>query len=350
MNPEHSIENRLPYRIWAETRILLAVSGGADSVAMLRAVLRRTNRPDYVEVAHFNHGWRAEESERDQQFVTQLCAQLGVRLHVARADQVRGKAIAKSEEAARHARYEFLTGVAYQIGARYVLTAHNANDRVETVLHNLFRGTGLAGVRSLETTRPLDEDLVLARPLLDCRRPEIIDYLAELGQDFCEDSSNGDLSFRRNFLRNSLLPTIENQYGHATGEKILSFSDLATELDSMVCSMAADYLKQSETLARDALRSGQLDRLNRTHIVLPSHDKLPVHWPVLRQALVYVWLDRGWALGKMTREHWRLIQNTVAVSSAENSVKRKAIGNLPGALQVVAWRGWIEIRQQQQTE
>ena len=342
---EQQLAHAWPVASWAETRVLLAVSGGADSVAMLRAFLRICEDPSLIDVAHFNHGWRGEESDEDERFVVALCAEHQVRLNVTRADEVKGEPIPKTEEAARNARYEFLSAVAGSVGARYVVTAHTQSDRVETVLHNLFRGTGLAGVRSLESFRHLGEELVLARPLLSSSRDDVIAYLNALGQDFREDSSNADEAFRRNFLRQTVLPTIRSQYASAD-EKIVAFSEIVSEFEAMLSRMAAEYLTQAEELAREANRLGQLQQLDRSMFAFPHQNKLNCHWPIVRQALVFVWLDRGWPIGKMSRRHWLQVQEAFELSgsTAVKSPGWQVECNLPGDLQLKSSDRWFVIQ------
>lgn len=358
MTLPHEIERQLlttwPAEVWRETRILLAVSGGADSVAMLCACVRLASDPKLIEVAHFNHGWRGTESDEDERFVVDLCATLNVRIAVERADMLDGTEPDRTEENARAARYRFLTSTAYALGARYVLTAHTADDRVETLLHNLFRGTGLAGIRSIGVTRPLDQDLVLARPLIHCSRRQVFDFLNHLQQDFREDSSNQEESFRRNFIRRSVLPLVRQQYGPHTDAKLLTFSEHAAELDQMLSRMAADFLAQAEVLAREALDQGLIAALNRSMFALPKSVALDAHWPVVQQALNFVWLDRRWPLKNMTRDHWNAIREVYSTASEvaeyHTSLSLMRAGrwiahdNLPGNLRLEASDSWILIR------
>ncbi|MCA9134724.1 MAG: tRNA lysidine(34) synthetase TilS, partial [Planctomycetales bacterium] len=213
-----------PVYRWGRTRQLVAVSGGADSVALLRALLRLAPDPSLIDAAHFNHGWRGDESDGDEYFVRELCQLLGVRLFVERASETLSEAVAhgRSEAEARNLRYDFLARTAYRSGARYVLTAHTASDRVETLLHNLFRGSGLGGVATLGLVRPLDQQLVLARPLISCSREQVLDHLSQLGQPCRQDASNDNLAFRRNYIRHQLLPLLREQYGPQLDARLLS--------------------------------------------------------------------------------------------------------------------------------
>lgn len=342
---ESKLLSTWPPSHWSTTRVLVGVSGGADSVALLRALLQVAEQPRLIDVAHFNHCLRGDESDREAEFVRALCEQLRVRAYVGRADQVQGEPVGRSEEAARDARYEFLSAVAYQTGARYVAVAHNSDDRIETLLHNLFRGTGLAGVCSLAASRPLDRELVLVRPLLNCSRNEIVAYLADLEQSYCTDSSNADESYKRNFLRQRVLPSLREEYGESVGKRLLGFSDTAAEVEELLGEMAANYLAAAETAAREASSYGVLPTLDRTLFAFPVEVALPVQWPVLQKALSFVWLDRQWPLGKMTREHWQQLRRIHAtpLNDDEPSTRSVKHENLPGALKLETRGDWVLI-------
>ncbi len=352
---EQLIDRSWPRAKWQGTRLLLAVSGGADSVAMLRALVQLSPSSELLAVAHFNHGWRGTESEADEQFVRDLCDQLSLRCFIGRADAVQGPPIPQTEEGAREARYEFLSATAYSIGARYVVTAHTANDRVETLLHNLFRGTGMSGVRGIRQFRPLGAELVLCRPMLEATRQQVLTYLNEVTQAYREDSSNRDLGYRRNAIRQAILPTIREHYGHDVDQRILSFSELAAESEAEFSEMASQALTEAERQARDAEQNGQLPALSRTMFALPTQPKLAAAWPVVRQALVYVWMDRGWPLVKMDRRHWETIRSSYQSSPsepqtessvevdlpAEGSWNPRVACNLPGNLQLLTCGSWL---------
>ena len=118
-------------------------------------------------VGHYNHGWRGDESDQDAEFVEHLSRDLGVvfvRADAPAAEQP------LSEEAARDARYEFLVQMAHRVGARFLVTAHTADDQIETVLHRIIRGSSVSGISGIPRTRQLSESLTLLRPLLPFRR------------------------------------------------------------------------------------------------------------------------------------------------------------------------------------
>jgi tRNA(Ile)-lysidine synthase len=299
-----------PLHGWADYRQLVAVSGGADSVALLRALVELSPHRDRLIVAHFNHGWRGAESDRDERFVQDLCGSLGIELRIGRAstDNFSDACLPRSEESARRLRYEFLTRCAYDAGARYVLTAHTASDRIETLLHNLFRGTGLSGVCKPALLRPLAEELVLVRPLIACFREKIEDYLTEIGQSYCQDSSNSDEAYRRNFLRQSLLPLLRQTYGGSVDQNLLSFSAAVEETVETLDQMAQHYWRKVDELASKSIDSEDEASIDGQSIRFPTSTVLPEHWPVVRHALQAAWSARGWPRKGLNRSHWQSIE------------------------------------------
>lgn len=185
-------------------RIAVGVSGGADSVALLRflAALRPQFGWDLV-VCHIHHGLRGAEADRDECFVRALAEQLGLPCAVSRIDAA---ALAlrdhiSVEEAGRTARYAFFAQTAGEGGR--IATAHTLDDSIETVLMNLVRGTGLRGLCGIPRIRGN-----IVRPLLDCTRAEVEDYLGALGQPYCTDSTNLTDDYTRNRIRHDILPRL----------------------------------------------------------------------------------------------------------------------------------------------
>ena len=181
--------------------VICAVSGGADSVAMLFALyLLREKLGITLEAAHFNHNLRGEEALRDETFVRELCARYEIPLHVASGEIHPGKK--GLEAAARDARYAFLEGLPGKIA-----TAHTADDNAETILMHLVRGTGLKGLGGIAPQRGK-----LIRPMLGITRREVEDFLAEWHLPHVEDSTNETDAFLRNRLRHHVMPllTAEN--------------------------------------------------------------------------------------------------------------------------------------------
>ena len=188
------------------SRVLCAVSGGADSMCLLHWLLsRREALAIEVCAAHFEHGLRGEESLRDMAFVEAICREWGVPCITERGDTP-GFAATKRlgiEEAARLLRYEFLERAARKLGCRCIATAHNADDNAETILLNLARGSGTRGLAGIPPVRGR-----IIRPLLDVTRAEIETYLRENAVPHVEDGSNAEEVFARNRLRRQVLPLL----------------------------------------------------------------------------------------------------------------------------------------------
>jgi tRNA(Ile)-lysidine synthase len=187
------------------SRVTAAVSGGADSMAMLTVLTRIAPSLGFgVTAAHFDHRLRGAESDRDREFVESWCGGNGIQLDVGSGD-TRAFALSEklgTEDAARRLRYEFLEAVAETRGS-VVATAHNADDNTETVLLNLARG---AGARGLSGIPPVRGGII--RPMLTVARAEIETLLREENVPHTEDSSNGDESYARNKIRHSVMPVL----------------------------------------------------------------------------------------------------------------------------------------------
>lgn len=184
-------------------KILVALSGGADSVALLRVLLQLGYT---CEAAHCNFHLRGEESVRDENFVRALCSRSSVILHTVDFDTT-GYAASHHlsiEMAARELRYNWFEEIRLKTGASVIAVAHHRDDSVETLLLNLIRGTGINGLKGI---RPKNGTIV--RPLLSVSREEITDYLSAIGQDYVTDSTNLQDEYTRNKIRLNLLPLME---------------------------------------------------------------------------------------------------------------------------------------------
>lgn len=186
-------------------RPLVLVSGGPDSVALLRAL---AEVGPALRVLHFDHGLRGAESEADADFVLDLCEKLGVPCEVERLD-LRGRS--GMQEAARDARYRLAGEASERCGCTSIATGHNADDVAETMLINLARGAGTRGAAGI---RPVSGGVV--RPLIGSTRAAILAYLAEIGQDYRTDSSNLEGKYTRNRVRLEVIPALEEMYPGAS--------------------------------------------------------------------------------------------------------------------------------------
>ena len=157
---------------------------------------------------------------RIEQFVVELCRRLSVTCEVGRVavDRLAAESGDGIEAAARTARYHFLEQTAGRLGARFVATAHTADDQAETILHRIIRGTGIRGLSGMARARPLGH-ATLIRPLLGVRRAELQTYLDALGQPYRHDQSNADLRFTRNRIRHQTMPQLREQYNAGVAER-----------------------------------------------------------------------------------------------------------------------------------
>ena len=180
--------------------VICAVSGGADSVALLFGLYLLKEKLDIqLEAAHFNHHLRGVESDRDEAFVRAFCDRYDIPLHQGSAEVKAGKK--GLEAAARDARYGFLQGLSGKVA-----TAHTADDNAETVLMHLVRGTGLKGLGGI---MPVNDNVI--RPMLTITRAEVEDFLSEWCLCHIEDSSNDTDAFLRNRLRHNVMPLLKEE-------------------------------------------------------------------------------------------------------------------------------------------
>ena len=186
-------------------KLLLAVSGGSDSVALfhLFITLKEQLSLEEIGVAHVNHGLRKGESEREEAFVSQLADQAGYRFHVRKLS---GKSPedAGVELWAREERYSFFWELKEKYGYTFVATGHTADDQAETVLMRIYRGSGLTGLCGIKAVR---EDGII-RPLIKLRREELTTWLGKNGKKWCEDRSNLDQKYKRNYMRHTVIPNL----------------------------------------------------------------------------------------------------------------------------------------------
>ncbi len=196
----------LPFEIKGKN-LCVCLSGGADSVSLLRAMHFLSDELQFeLTACHFNHMIRGQEADEDENFCKNLCNTLGIKIYCGRDDvPLYAKTEKKSiEEAARECRYSFFQRISEKKNIDYCLTAHNMNDDAETLLFNLIRGSGSNGASSIS----LYKGTVL-RPLLKVSREEIEAFLADLSQEYVTDSTNLSVDYTRNFIRRVLMPEIE---------------------------------------------------------------------------------------------------------------------------------------------
>jgi len=332
-----------PLARWGNLGVVVGCSGGADSVALLRAMsdlvqrqairvardqqiplgsVGRSPVTGFLIAAHYNHALRGDASDQDQRFVETLAQQLGLTCVVERADTV--AAVPPSDEATlRGLRRSFLLRTAQRYGARYIATAHTSDDNAETVLHHLMRGTGPAGlagiashtavgVSSAPGARDAAKDFVLVRPLLAVRRSAVRQALRSIGQAWREDASNLDTEYRRNWIRHELIPLMEAKYPNAV-DAIGRCTELQREWRSQIERIAGDWLDVT-LLSQDP-----------PELAIPS----PAEPAVIIAGLQQLWDRRRWSRGEMSMSHWNRLAGTIRSARPERY-------DLPGAINVVA--------------
>lgn len=288
---EEKFEAENPLARWSAHSVLLAVSGGADSTALVRLFHHfRTAFGLKIYVAHANHQLRGAESDGDAAFVSSLCQKLAIPLRAERLQIVRTPDGLEAD--ARRARYAFLEETAEAFGCRYLALAHHRNDQAETILHRILRGTGVAGLAGMARMRPLNGAVTLIRPLLGFSREEILRYLQAIGQEWRTDSSNFSTELTRNRIRQVLLPQLQETFNPQIDEALVRLGALADSMQSFVDSQVEKLAKISLRPAPDGLR------------VVPVPNVETFLWSELFRR---IWRVARLPQQEMGREEWELL-------------------------------------------
>jgi len=251
-------------------KVLVAVSGGADSMALLHCLHRLA--PPWqltLAVAHLNHRLRGEESDHDEAFVREACTTLELPFCSEVVDVGERAAAAKRnlEETAREIRYEFLRRTAARLAAQKIAAGHTLDDQAETVLMRFLRGSGTAGLSAIH---PIVDSLLI-RPLLECSRANIMEYLKIRGIAYREDASNLDLKYQRNRVRRELIPYLEKNFNPRLADTLAKEAELARDV--------AGYLEAQAKIALESSRVSSAEGL-----VLPVQRILELH-PALQKSV-----------------------------------------------------------------
>lgn len=301
---QHEFERLLleawPDRDWVDCHVLVAVSGGADSVALLLAMAELRSRHEGrggLWVAHFNHRWRGEASNADAAWVAELAERLGLPLRQGEAQEAGELG---SEEEARRARYQFLQQAAEEVGARYVVTAHTADDQIETLLLRIFRGTGLSGLAGIPRYRPLGPTATLVRPILGIGRQQVETYLADRQQPYRTDQSNALNTYSRNWVRNVLLPLVRSELPYSVDTSLLRLASQADEW-------------RAATGALVDLAIGSYMRLvgNPPQLEIDCQQCALLPAVALQEACRQFWRRAGWPEQAMGHDDWKRLGEAV---------------------------------------
>lgn len=286
---------------------LIAVSGGADSMALLRALLEWNLSAGNdcptgpLVIAHLNHGLRDADSDADADWLKETCRALSLPCVIEKQElTIQQEGTSEGlEELSRKARYEFLIRTAQTHQCTRIAVAHTRDDQAETVLHHIVRGTGIAGLRGIPRIRLLAEKLYLVRPLLDCSREAVVQYLKQCGQTFRTDASNADPRFTRNRIRHQLLPLLKEEFNPAVVQALQRLSQQAEEVTAVI----------SEDVAR-ILQRATLDQ-NRDTWRLDCDQLVEVPDYLVKQCFLKIWQEMHWSRKRMGFDHWqRLLELT----------------------------------------
>lgn len=295
-------------------KVLLAVSGGPDSLALAVGWSQLAeDRGDKLAIAHFDHQLRPQSRE-DAARVADFAARCQCPFFLGTPPQPLA-AMGSLEASARAVRYQFLARRALQWGADFVATGHTANDQVETVLHALVRGTGPRGLGGMPAQRILEQHLLLIRPLLNLPRSLVETFLAEVGEVACNDESNGDPAFTRNRIRNELLPLLRTRFNPRVEEAILRLTNLVQEQNDTLAMWGRAVLNNAVTV-------------QTLHAVVISIEPLvDVPRLIVTEVFRHLWRNLSWPQRHMGQEEW----HSLAAMVHDPAVKAR---DLPDGLRV----------------
>jgi len=303
--------------------LLLAVSGGPDSVAMLSLFSELNRKPNFslqLSVLHVNHHLRGADSDADADFVQKLCRSLRIPCTVESVDVAeRAKAEKISiEQAGRLCRFELFERICLKTGIKAVALAHHADDNAETILHRIIRGAGLRGLAGIRPRRQLYEggDVYVIRPLLTFRRAEILKYLDERHIAYRQDVSNASLSHTRNRIRHELLPLLRERFNPQAEEALLRLAEQARGVNA--------YLAETGERMLDSLVIEHDDRQLVLHCPLLVRKPRVIQTQLIRGAI----LRMGCPEGELTYGHLNAVADLASGSEGSKSL------DLPAGLRV----------------
>lgn len=311
----------LPASGFWSNRLLVAVSGGADSVGLLYGLhaLAPPSAAGRMTVVHVEHDLRADAAA-DREFVTALASRLGLpfvwrRCAVRSTVDARGEGI---EALARRLRYGVFEEVARDTGVRHVLVAHTADDQAETILHRILRGTGLAGLAGMPAARELCDGVSLLRPLLAVSRASVREFLAAGAESWCEDTTNTDVRYSRNFLRHEVIGRCQDGPYPAASEAIVRLGGQAGKLAAALRGAAEHLL--------DIYAS----RAARGTVVLRTAGLASLDRHLLAEMFAVLWEREGWPRRDMTARHYEQLA-ALAAAGTEAAV---GATDFPGGVRI----------------
>lgn len=275
------------------SRVLLAVSGGLDSIALLDATRRLWTDKSAIAVAHLDHGIRPS-SHKDLEFVRTLAlnANLAFFCDSLPKDSLR-KERGSLEEAARQHRYNFLLKSAKEFGTTSVATAHHKTDQAETVLHNILRGTGLRGLGGMQVRRDLDQETHLIRPLSDLARADLDEWANQKRLEYRIDETNAETQLTRNRLRLEVMPQLRAEFNPQLDNALANLAEQANSTVSVLKELCVGVL--NSTLIERQPKVVRLHRLPLCNVSAATRQQL----------FLSLWDLQSWPKQKMSADHWK---------------------------------------------
>ncbi|MEH1979235.1 MAG: tRNA lysidine(34) synthetase TilS [Nostoc sp.] len=244
-------------------RLLIAVSGGQDSLCLIKLLLDLQSKWGWhLGIAHCDHRWRSD-SEANAYHVKNLAKTWGISFYLETANKP-----INSEATARDWRYQALSAIAQANNYQYIVTGHTASDRAETLLYNLIRGTGADGLQALTWQRPLTTGIMLARPLLEVTRSQTEQFCQEFKLPIWEDSTNQDLQYARNRIRQELIPYLRDNFNPQVESALAQTAEL---LQAEV-----EYLEKAAQELRDEALGMDDEKLPVSPLLPTPHSPLPL--------------------------------------------------------------------------
>lgn len=309
--------------------VLVALSGGADSVCLTHVLSKLGNEMNFrICAAHLNHGIRGEEAKNDENFAKNFCRENGIKIFSKTVDvpyvaETEGLTV---EEAGRKERYAFFNEVCPKNGK--IATAHNRDDVAETVLMRIIRGTGIDGLTGIKFVR---EDNVI-RPLLNVSRKEIEGYLKEAKIGFCTDSTNSDNNYTRNKIRNELIPYLEENFNPNISESLVNLSKNA------VCD--SEFLN---SYAKRLYKSLGSPMPNRKPVVLHIESLEMVDKAIMSRLIMTATKEKMGEDFHLEKKH---VEDILRLKNKETG----AMMCFPKGLTVTVKYGWLEFKNENQTD
>jgi tRNA(Ile)-lysidine synthase len=330
--------------VHAGDRFAVAVSGGADSVALLRILLElRQELGIVLSVAHFNHKLRGAEADADEQFVSRLAGQHGLELHLGSGDVAAHARIQhlSTEAAARQLRYQYFSQLFEEKTLNRIATGHTLDDQAETVLLRVVRGAGTRGLAGIyPQLQVTSSQFSVIRPLLQTRRRLLEGYLGEIGQEWREDSSNRDLRHARNRVRHGIVPRLERTLNPAVRETLAEAAEIARAEEDYWQKEVARVLPEVWQAERRTMRPERLAELPlalRRRVARAAAESLGLRLEfrhveeILDLDLRSVMLPGGWVL-LLTKDGLRF-DAPAGLKQAANADYEYVLA-VPGAVQV----------------